>query len=87
MMFTGPGAPLLNLTVDILSYASCFACRALKKEKKAVEKERRLRERELAEKDGQPWPVKRKRSFIITITYKIITYLYVHSSTWCNVMN
>lgn len=33
----------------------------LKKEKKAAERERRLRERELAEKEGQPWPVKRKR--------------------------
>ena len=34
----------------------------LKKEKKAAERERRLKERELAEKEGQPWPIKRKRS-------------------------
>ena len=36
-------------------------CRMLKKEKKAAERERRLKERELTEKEGKPWPVKRKR--------------------------
>ena len=49
---------------DILheSYASCFPHRVLKKEKRAAERERRLKERELAEKEGRPWPTKRKRS-------------------------
>lgn len=44
------------------SFISCFPNRVLKKEKKAAERERQLKERELAEKEGQPWPVKRKRS-------------------------
>jgi hypothetical protein len=51
----------LQWVIFCASYARCFACRVLKKEKKAAERERQLKEKELAEKEGQPWPTKRKR--------------------------